>query len=462
MDGYPRWLTSHLALMANIASHRIAARIPPSGESVRLTYSKLSMMLRLWPLTALRQRPWPPSSAVAPRLDPSIPIEEECTPNYRPDRFYPAQLGQVLNNRYQIATKLGHGANSTIWLARDLDCWRWSQERYVAVKIHAIQSSSRRVDSQNEVDILKHVARVDPSHKGWHFIRKLHDSFVVRGPGGDHPCLVLEALREPLWLYRRRYVDRVVPSDILKILVQMMLHALDYLHSSCQVIHTDLKPDNVMIRVEDPAIFARDASDEFANPLPQKALDKGRVIYLARNNFGPLARPTGIIQLVDFDLAVRTSPGQIHTGAIQGENYRAPEVILDAGYTSSADIWSLGVMLWDLFEGRPLFDPRAPDSPDEYDEPAHLSQITALLGSPPQKLLSEGRRTAMFYEPNGMLKAPGYVPEYFTLDTSITRMSDEEKIHFIRFVGRMLRWSPEDRSNAKELLEDPWLYDDFS
>lgn len=99
-----------------------------------------------------------------------------------------------------------------------------------------------------------------------------------------------------------------------------------------------------MVKIEDSTIFERDAADEFNNPLPQKNLDD-RIIYLARNNYGPLARPTGIIQLVDFDLAVRTAPAQIHTGAIQGENYGAPEVMLNAGYTCSADIWSLGVMV---------------------------------------------------------------------------------------------------------------------
>lgn len=99
-----------------------------------------------------------------------------------------------------------------------------------------------------------------------------------------------------------------------------------------------------MVKIEDESILERDVQDEFENPLPQKHLDS-RTIYLSRNNYGPLSVPTGIIQIVDFDLSVRTKPGQIHMGAIQGEIYRAPEVILNAGYTYSADIWNLGVMV---------------------------------------------------------------------------------------------------------------------
>jgi serine/threonine protein kinase len=40
-------------------------------------------------------------------------------------------------------------------------------------------------------------------------------------------------------------------------------------------------------------------------------------------------------------------------------------------------------------------------------------------------------------------------------------MSGEEKLRFIRFIERMLKWSPEERSTARELLDDPWLYEDF-
>jgi serine/threonine-protein kinase SRPK3 len=61
------------------------------------------------------------SSAIAPPLSHSVLIEEEKTPSYHADRFYPIHLGQVLSERYQIATKLGYGASSTVWLARDFD-----------------------------------------------------------------------------------------------------------------------------------------------------------------------------------------------------------------------------------------------------------------------------------------------------------------------------------------------------
>lgn len=67
-------------------------------------------------------------------------------------------------------------------------------------------------------------------------MRKLVDSFTIMD--GKHDCLVFEPLREPLWLYCRRYVGGVIPADILKIILQMVLHGLDYLHSECQVIHT--------------------------------------------------------------------------------------------------------------------------------------------------------------------------------------------------------------------------------
>ena len=71
---------------------------------------------------------WPPSPVVAPQLDPDQLVEEEKTPYYHSSYFYPAHLGQILNERYQIATKLGYGSSSTVWLARDLHSFAFPAE----------------------------------------------------------------------------------------------------------------------------------------------------------------------------------------------------------------------------------------------------------------------------------------------------------------------------------------------
>lgn len=55
-----------------------------------------------------------------PRIAPWERIEEETLPDYVPSRYYPANIGEVLRDRYQIVSKLGFGASSTVWLARDL------------------------------------------------------------------------------------------------------------------------------------------------------------------------------------------------------------------------------------------------------------------------------------------------------------------------------------------------------
>jgi len=56
------------------------------------------------------------------RLDPNNPIEEEKLWCYDQLIFYPARIGEVISSRYQILGKLGWGAYSTVWLARDLQC----------------------------------------------------------------------------------------------------------------------------------------------------------------------------------------------------------------------------------------------------------------------------------------------------------------------------------------------------
>ncbi|KAL5342292.1 protein kinase [Aspergillus crustosus] len=380
---------------------------------------------------ALTHCPWPASTVVAPRLALNEPIEEEHTPYYDPARFYPARVGDVLNNRYQLATKLGYGSCSTIWLARDLN-----HEKYVALEINSSAHHSRANAAEAELDILKHSSEANPLHKGWGFV---------------HLAIAFEPLREPLWIYRQRFIGEVIPPAVLKILLQMVLHGIDYLHSECHVIHADLKPDNTMIEIEDTSLLENSARDEYNHPLPQKIYPSGRTIYLSRNDFGIPEKTTVIIQITDFDLSVP-------------EIYRAFEVILDAGYSYSADIWSSGVMLWDLLEGRKLLKDIDPleDQAQEYGELDHLCQRSALLGPPPKGLLDKGAKTHGFYASNDeYIKSSFIAPSTFSFENSIHTIHGEDKRMFIEAVQMRLKWRPEERSTAEELLQNPWLHAEF-
>jgi serine/threonine-protein kinase SRPK3 len=53
-------------------------------------------------------------------LDPTQRIEEEGLHYYSPRNIYPAQIGEVLDGRYQIVGKLGFEFGATTWLCRDI------------------------------------------------------------------------------------------------------------------------------------------------------------------------------------------------------------------------------------------------------------------------------------------------------------------------------------------------------
>lgn len=98
-----------------------------------------------------------------------------------------------------------------------------------------------------------------------------------------------------------------------------------------------------MVKLEDPLLLNKSAQDEFEEPLPQKHREDGGIIYLSRNEYGPPKKQTGLVVITDLDMAI--CGDSLQEGCIAAEIYRAPESILGSGFTFSADIWNLGVMV---------------------------------------------------------------------------------------------------------------------
>jgi serine/threonine protein kinase len=74
----------------------------------------------------------------------------------------------------------------------------------------------------------------------------------------------------------------------------------------------------------------------------------GRHVWQSRPDFGPLRRGTGLLKISDFGAAVFGNSGA-YNHDIQPQQFCAPEVLLKAGWTCSADIWNLGTMVSTLF-----------------------------------------------------------------------------------------------------------------
>ena len=70
---------------------------------------------------------------------------------------------------------------------------------------------------------------------------------------------------------------------------------------------------------------------------------------------------------------------------IQTRQYRCPEVILGSDYDTSADMWSLACIIFELLTGDLLFDPRSGDGYERDED--HLAQCIELLGNFPRLII---------------------------------------------------------------------------
>ncbi|HSD89261.1 MAG TPA: serine/threonine-protein kinase [Kofleriaceae bacterium] len=228
----------------------------------------------------------------------------------------PAEAGGTFGE-YRILDQLGTGGMSTVHLAEHRS--KDGSFKMVALKRLLPRAATRkelRESFLDEARLLRYLHQPN--------IPETYDS----GKIGDTHYIAMEFVPGPTLKELIEHCGKTVgtiPTEITLNVVAQICDALDHAHNRCDekgkplgIIHRDISPANIILS------------------------------------------ETGLVKLIDFGLAkAAISSAATDEGVIKGKfNYVAPEYIggtLDA----RADIWALGVVVYELLTSRRLFD--APD-----------------------------------------------------------------------------------------------------
>lgn len=145
------------------------------------------------------------------------------------------------------------------------------------------------------------------------------------------------------------------------------------------------------------------------------------------------------------------------TEDIQTRQYRSLEVLLRAGYSTSADIWSTACMAFELATGDYLFEPHSGE--DYSRDEDHLAHIIELLGEIPRRITLQGSHGKLFFNKKNELRhITGLKP--WGLEAVLTEKyewSQKDAKEFADFLKPMLEYDPDKRATAAECLKHPWL-----
>ena len=265
--------------------------------------------------------------------------------------------------------------------------------------------------AKDEIEILKQLKSADPS--GAEFVVQLLDNFVHTGPNGLHVCMVFEMMGQNLLSLIKYFGYGGIPLDAVRQISQQVCEGLHYAHTKCNLIHTDLKPENVLLCLpprdqqklqalaerayEIGTARAAAAAGEAGGSAKQRGdgggggRQGGRVVSheeekrlhsalsaIVVPRYETWSATDYRVKIVDFGNACWID--RHFTSDIQTRQYRSPEVIMGAPYCTSADLWSMACLVFELATGDLLFDPHAGGAYERDEVSTTACQRRLLLG----------------------------------------------------------------------------------
>lgn len=256
-------------------------------------------------------------------------------------------------------------------------------QTYVALKIQksALQFAQAAL---HEIELLQAAADGDPANTKC--VVRLIDEFRHAGPNGQHLCMVLEFLGDSLLRLIKYNRYKGMGLDKVREICKCILTGLDYMHRELGIIHSDLKPENILLcSTIDPA---KDPIRSGLTPILEKpegnqngtatmniiekklkrrakraaAKISGRRVSIVGLSETPTKTKRSLngidmrCKVVDFGNACWAD--NKFAEEIQTRHYRAPEVILQSGYSFSVDMWSFACTAFELATGDMLFAPK--------------------------------------------------------------------------------------------------------
>ena len=228
----------------------------------------------------------------------------------------PLWTGKTLN-KVQIGELIARGGMAEVYFGEHT-----TLQRMVAVKI-----MRDHVDGDTETKMrFEREARVVAGLRHPNIIQ-MYDYDLVEG----QPCLIMELVNGVSlggYLKALHKKEEKLPMDMIAHILSSLASAIDYAHSQ-NIIHRDIKPANVLLRSASGYVN----EDE---PLPE--------------DVEPVLTDFGLVRLLDS--SIQTSTGQVSGTPA----YMSPEQARGDRVDRKTDIYSLGVLLYEMLAGTVPFD----------------------------------------------------------------------------------------------------------